>query len=71
MDEINCLSPGTLARIDGIAGVTTSSSVIPWLQTAAANDLAAAVSGVRTFVVRIYDASGAVLDARTVMLTLR
>ena len=44
VEEINCLAPGTLSRIDGIAGVTTTSAVIPWLQTPAANDLAAAVS---------------------------
>ncbi len=43
VDEINCLAPGTLSRIDSIAGVSLGSSVIPWLQTPAANSLEAAV----------------------------
>jgi len=44
VDEINCLSPGTLARIDGIAHVSLGSAVIPWLQAPAVNGLRAAVS---------------------------
>lgn len=44
VDEVNCLSPGTLSRIDAIAGVSLGASVNPWLQTAAAHGLEAAVT---------------------------
>jgi hypothetical protein len=43
VDEINCIAPGTMSRIDGIAGLSLGSAVIPWLQTAAANGLHDAV----------------------------
>jgi hypothetical protein len=44
VEEINCLAPGTLSRIDGIPHVSLGGSVIPWLQTAAANGMRAAVT---------------------------
>ncbi len=43
VEQINCLSPGTMTRIDGIAGLSLSSTVVPWLQTAAAGGLEDAV----------------------------
>lgn len=42
VDEIQCLRPGTLKRIDGIAGLTLGSSVFPYLQTPAAEAVIAA-----------------------------
>jgi hypothetical protein len=44
VEEINCLAPDTLSRIDGIAGLSLGGSVIPWLQTPAVNGLRAAVT---------------------------
>lgn len=39
VDEIQCLRPGTLSRIDGISGLSLGSAVFPYLQTPAANAL--------------------------------
>lgn len=36
VDEIQCLQPGTLTRIDGIDGLTLEEAVFPYLQTPAA-----------------------------------
>lgn len=44
VEEIDCLAPGTLSRIDGIAGLSLGGSVIPWLQTPAVDGLRAAVT---------------------------
>lgn len=44
VEEINCLAPGTMRRIDSIAGLSLASTVVPWLQTAAADGLEAAVT---------------------------
>lgn len=44
VEEINCLAPDTLTRIDSIAGLSLGGSVIPWLQTPAADGLRAAVA---------------------------
>ncbi len=41
VDEIQCLRPGTLKRIDGIQGLTLGSSVFPYLQAPAADALVA------------------------------
>ncbi|MFO0686357.1 MAG: M15 family metallopeptidase [Sandaracinus sp.] len=43
VEQINCLAPGTMTRIDGIAGLSLSSTVVPWLQSAAASGLEDAV----------------------------
>jgi cell division septation protein DedD len=42
VDEIQCMRPGTLSRIDGIAGLSLGSAVFPYLQTPAAKALASA-----------------------------
>lgn len=42
VEEIQCLRPGTLKRIDGIAGLSLGSSVFPYLQTPAAEAVIAA-----------------------------
>ncbi len=44
VDEVNCLAPGTLSRIDAIPHVSLGSAVIPWLQTPAVDGLRAAVN---------------------------
>ncbi len=44
VEQINCLVPGTLSRMDGIAGLSLGASVNPWLQTPAVRGLAAAVA---------------------------
>lgn len=44
VDEIDCLAPGTLSRMDGIAGLSLGASVNPWLQTPAVQGLEAAVT---------------------------
>jgi len=40
IEEIECLRPGTMARIDDLPGVALSSSTLPYLQRAAAEALA-------------------------------
>lgn len=42
VEEIQCLRPGTLARIDGKPGITLGSAVFPWLQAPVANALVSA-----------------------------
>jgi hypothetical protein len=42
IEEINCLKPGAMKRIDDVSGLSLGSAVFPWLQTPAANALAAA-----------------------------
>jgi len=42
VDELKCLAPGALSRIDGIPGVELDPDAYPWLQTPAARSLAAA-----------------------------
>lgn len=42
VQEIQCLRPGTLARIDGKPGITLGAAVFPWLQAPVANALVAA-----------------------------
>jgi hypothetical protein len=42
VEEIQCLRPGTLKRIDGIAGLTLGSAVFPYLQSPAVDALVAA-----------------------------
>lgn len=42
VEEIQCLRPGTLRRIDGIAGLTLGSAVFPYLQSPAVDALVAA-----------------------------
>ena len=42
VEEIQCLKPGSMKRIDGIAGLSLGAAVFPWLQTPAANALVAA-----------------------------
>jgi len=44
VEEINCLAPGTMARIDGIAGLTLGSAALPWIQAPAAVGLRAAIA---------------------------
>lgn len=44
VDEINCMSPGALARIDRIPNVSLSSVVFPYLQAPAARGLQAAAA---------------------------
>jgi hypothetical protein len=44
VDEIECMSPGALASIDGIPNVTVDSVVFPYLQAPAAKALRAAAS---------------------------
>ena len=44
VDEINCLSPGTLSSIASIKGLSIGSAVFPYLQTPAANALGKAVA---------------------------
>jgi hypothetical protein len=44
VDEIQCMSPGALARIDGIPNVSLSSVVFPYLQAPAARGLQAAAA---------------------------
>lgn len=44
VDEINCLSPGTLSSIASIKGLSVGSAVFPYLQTPAANALSKAVA---------------------------
>jgi len=41
--ELECLEPGTMARIDGIPGLSLGSAALPWLQTPAAAGLAEAI----------------------------
>jgi D-alanyl-D-alanine carboxypeptidase len=45
LGEVECLRPGTLKRIDNIAGVSLSSSVLPRLNAAAADHLRTAAAG--------------------------
>ncbi len=42
VDEIQCLRPGTMKRIDGAAGLDLGSAVFPWLQAPAADAVIAA-----------------------------
>ncbi|MCA9584946.1 MAG: M15 family metallopeptidase [Myxococcales bacterium] len=42
VDEIQCMRPGTLSRIDNISGLSLGSAVFPYLQTPAAKALASA-----------------------------
>ena len=42
VQEIQCLKPGSMKRIDGISGLSLGSAVFPYLQTPAANALIAA-----------------------------
>lgn len=42
IEEIQCLRPGTMKRIDGIDGLSLGSAVFPWLQTKAADAVIAA-----------------------------
>ena len=42
VQEIQCLKPGSMKRIDGVAGLSLGSAVFPYLQTPAANALIAA-----------------------------
>lgn len=42
VEEIQCLRPGTLKRIDGLAGLTLGSAVFPYLQSPAVDALVAA-----------------------------
>ena len=42
VEEIQCLRPGTMKRIDGTAGLSLGAAVFPYLQTPAANALVAA-----------------------------
>jgi hypothetical protein len=42
VEEINCLKPGAMKRIDDVPGLALGSAVFPWLQTPAATALAAA-----------------------------
>lgn len=42
--EVECLEPGTMARIDGIPGLVLSSTALPWLQVPAAAGLADAIA---------------------------
>ena len=44
VEEINCLAPGTMARIDGIAGLALGSAALPWIQSPAADGLRAAIA---------------------------
>jgi hypothetical protein len=44
VDEINCLSPGTLSSIASIKGLSLGAAVFPYLQTPAATALGKAVS---------------------------
>jgi hypothetical protein len=44
VDEIECMKPGTLVRIDGFPGVTVSNVVFPYLQAPAAAGLKKAAS---------------------------
>ena len=44
VEEINCLAPGTMARIDGIAGLDLGSAALPWIQAPAATGLRAAIA---------------------------
>lgn len=44
VEEINCLAPGTMARIDGIAGLALGSAALPWIQAPAAGGLRAAIA---------------------------
>jgi hypothetical protein len=44
VDEINCLSPGTLSSIASIKGLSIGSAVFPYLQTPAATALSKAVA---------------------------
>lgn len=43
IEELECLAPGTMARIDGIPGLELGSAALPWLQTPAADGLASAI----------------------------
>ncbi len=42
VEEIQCLRPGTMKSIDGIAGLELGSAVFPWMQTPAADAVVAA-----------------------------
>lgn len=42
IEEIQCLRPGTMKRIDGVDGLSLGSAVFPWLQTRAADAVVAA-----------------------------
>ncbi|GAB4216278.1 MAG: hypothetical protein OHK0013_42600 [Sandaracinaceae bacterium] len=42
--EVECLEPGTMARIDGIPGLALTSTALPWLQVPAAGGLADAIA---------------------------
>jgi hypothetical protein len=46
IDEIECMAPGTLRRIDGLAGVHLDPVVFPYLQTPAAHALR--IAGAKT-----------------------
>ena len=43
IEELECLEPGTMARIDGIPGLELGSAALPWLQSPAAAGLASAI----------------------------
>ncbi len=43
IEELECLEPGTMARIDGIPGLELGSAALPWLQSPAAAGLARAI----------------------------
>ena len=42
IEEIQCLKPGTLMKIDGVAGLKLGAAVFPYMQTPAAQALIAA-----------------------------
>jgi len=42
VEEINCLKPGSMKRIDGVSGLALGSAVFPYLQSPAATALIAA-----------------------------
>jgi hypothetical protein len=44
IEEVQCMKPGTMSRIDTIKNVSLGSAVFPYLQTPAKNALAAAVA---------------------------
>ncbi len=44
IDEIQCLAPDAMARIDDIDGLTLNATALPWLQRVARNGLADAVA---------------------------
>lgn len=44
VEEVDCIEPGAMARIDDIDGLVLGSAALPWLQSAARDGLAAAVA---------------------------